>query len=457
MEGIKKKIRFYFWLSVEFFKKNLFWLSVGFIIFFLGLSFLYALKPIFLKLIFVREEKIGVVGRFSYKNPPIEVLNLISRPILTISKDGKVEPILITQWEVKDNGRLFRFYFRKDLVWNDGKNFSVKDIAESILKNAKVKVIDDYTLQINLYNPTIILPYYLTRPIYRYPLVGVGGEYEVVSVKMEGDVFSEILLVSKLKGERKRFRFYSTESELINAFKAGKIDKFELRDQEYFNELKDWKNLTIKKETDYRFMVVIFFNLKNKLLSERNFREGVFRLIPWNDISQYGEISKGPIPAISNFYNNSLPSPIYDPETGSKMIKEIIKDEKVKLKIKTDYRLSYLAELLSDKFSQIGIDAEIEVISGSIEENFDILLAFWKVPLEVDQYFFWHSTQIGLANRTSYKNLRIDKYLEEARSTFIFEKQYIALKKFQEEIVRDKPAIFLYFPYSYHIERRKLF
>ncbi len=457
MEFFRKKLRFYFWFVLEFLKKNLLWVSLGFVGFFIGLFLLFLLKPLFLRLIFAREEKIGIVGNYSYRRPPEEVLELISRPMLIIDKKGKVEPILLTQWEVKKNGKIFRFHFRKDLVWNDGKPFSVRDIAGQLFKDAKISIIDDYTLEVELDNPTIVLPYYLRRPIYRYPLVGLGGEYEVANIKLKEGDFSEILLVSKISGSKKRFRFYKTESELVNAFKVGKIDKFELRDQELVQELKDWKNLNVERQVDYKFMAVLFFNLKNKLLAEKDFREGVYRLVDWGKLTEFGEISKGPIPPVSNFYNNSLPTPISDEEKGSELIKELVKDKKVKLTIKTDYRLAYLAEDLSDKLSKVGIEAEVETLIGEVGEDFDILVAFWRVPLEVDQYFFWHSTQIGEANKTGYKNLRVDKYLEEARSTFSFEKQYLALKKFQEEIVRDKPAIFLYFPYKYIVERKRLF
>ena len=26
-------------------------------------------------------------------------------------------------------------------------------------------------------------------------------------------------------------------------------------------------------------------------------------------------------------------------------------------------------------------------------DNFDLLLVFWKMPQDPDQYYFWHSTQ----------------------------------------------------------------
>ncbi len=456
MQDFKKKIRFWIWLIGEFLKKNVFWTAVGFGIFFLGLIFIFVFKPFFARLFFGNVRKVGRLGTFTYNNPPPEVLSLISRPILTIDEKGGIVPILVTQWEMRNGGKSFRFFFRKDLVWNDGKEFSVKDIASDLFTDAKVQIIDDYTLEVSLQQSTVILPYYLRRPIHRYPLIGIGGEYEVTKVKLKEGRFDEIVLTSKLKGDVLIYRFYNSESQLVNAFKVGKVDSIQLREASLVEEIKDWKNVNFTTEIDYTHMAVIFFNLKNKLLQEKNFREAISYLVPWGEVNNVGQISRGPIPPISNFYNESLPAAVEDEEKGIKLIKEVVKDEKVNLKIKSDYRLTGVAEELADRLGKAGVLAEVEVLTGQIEKDFDLLIVFWKVPIEVDQYFFWHSTQTDAGNITGYKNLRIDKYLEDSRSTFSFEKQYVALKKFQEEIVRDKPAVFLYFPYLYNIERKKL-
>ena len=457
MQELKRKIRFYFWLILEFIKKNLFWLIFGFSFFFIGLFLLLLVKPFVIKMFFKRPKKIGVVGRFSFANPPPTVLSLISRPVISIGKDGNLIPVLLTQWEIKEGGKVFRFYFRKDLVWNDGKKFSVHDIAGQLFKEAEIKPIDDFTFEVRLKNPTVILPFYLTRPIYRYPLVGIGGEYKIVKYELQNGFFKEIVLESKLKGRTLIYRFFNTEPQLINAFKTGKIDSFEIKDQELAFQFKDWRNVVFEKKVDYQYMAVIFFNLRQKLVSQKAFREAISYLLPWEKISNYGELSKGPIPPVSKFYDINLPPKIQDLEKAQALIKEIVEDKKYKLKVISDYRLVYIAEMLNDSLEKFGIEMEIEALTFDIPEDFDMLIVFWKVPLEIDQYFFWHSTQVNAANKTGYKSLRIDKYLEDARSTFSFEKQFMALKKFQEEIVRDKPAVFLYFPFKYIIERKRLF
>ena len=85
-------------------------------------------------------------------------------------------------------------------------------------------------------------------------------------------------------------------------------------------------------------------------------------------------------------------------------------------------------------------------------DNFDLLLVFWNVPKDPDQYYFWHSTQKE-GNIGNYSNVKIDKLLEEGRSTINIEERSKIYQEFQKIIQDDPPALFLYYPYVYTIER----
>ena len=82
-----------------------------------------------------------------------------------------------------------------------------------------------------------------------------------------------------------------------------------------------------------------------------------------------------------------------------------------------------------------------------------MLLAFWKVPQDPDQYFFWHSTQ-KQGNITGYKNVKIDKLLEDGRNTLAIEKRKKIYYDFQKVFMDDLPAVFLYYPNVYTISRK---
>ena len=100
-----------------------------------------------------------------------------------------------------------------------------------------------------------------------------------------------------------------------------------------------------------------------------------------------------------------------------------------------------------------GLSAELNVASFNRPDNFDMFLAFLKVPVDPDQYYFWHSTQKA-GNIGSYSNVKADLLLEKGRSTINIEdleKDYFDLQK---TLLDDPPAIFLYYPYVYTIKRK---
>ncbi len=81
------------------------------------------------------------------------------------------------------------------------------------------------------------------------------------------------------------------------------------------------------------------------------------------------------------------------------------------------------------------------------------LIAYWKVPSDPDQYYFWHSTQ-KQGNIGNYQNMKIDKILEDGRDTISIEMRKKIYDNYQKIIMDDPPGIFLYYPYIYIITRK---
>ena len=73
--------------------------------------------------------------------------------------------------------------------------------------------------------------------------------------------------------------------------------------------------------------------------------------------------------------------------------------------------------------------------------NYQVLLVGQQIPVDPDQYTFWHSTQ--QTNFTHYKNARVDKLLEDARKSTNREERKLYYQEFQRILIKDSPAIFL--------------
>ncbi len=125
--------------------------------------------------------------------------------------------------------------------------------------------------------------------------------------------------------------------------------------------------------------------------------------------------------------------------------------------------LSVIIDELSTNWEEIGIKVEKETIDLQqvekkiIEENnFEAFLFGISLQSIPDHYRWWHSSQVdspGL-NFTNYQSEKADEYLNTSITSLSKEKRVEALENLQNEILTDKPAIFLYSPnYIYMFSR----
>ena len=108
---------------------------------------------------------------------------------------------------------------------------------------------------------------------------------------------------------------------------------------------------------------------------------------------------------------------------------------------------------MRDDIKQLGVDVKINTAPIQQDASFEMLLAYWKVPLDPDQYYFWHSTQ-KTGNITNYNNVKVDKLLEDGRSTLSVSERKKIYFNFQKLIQDDAPAYFMFYPYTYIIKRK---
>lgn len=117
------------------------------------------------------------------------------------------------------------------------------------------------------------------------------------------------------------------------------------------------------------------------------------------------------------------------------------------------------AELIAGLWQDIGVKTNIKFVpskdlSRSVlrPREYDILLYGLLLGNDPDQYPFWHSSQIdypGL-NVSRYVNRSVDTMLQKIRETDNEEERANLYKQFQDALLADLPAIFLYTPtYTY--------
>jgi peptide/nickel transport system substrate-binding protein len=455
MQINKKQVRYAYWLFLAFVKKNAQSIVLSFLISLLGIIALVSFSPYILKFLTSKTETIGITGTFSIDTLPVEVVSKFSNGLLHVNDKGELIPLLVDSWEPVDGGREYRFHIKKDLTWNDGSPFTAKDIKYSF-KDIKTEAENDYLLIFKLPKPLPIFPNFLSKPVLKYPLIGVAGLYKVEKIKFNAGYITELQLTPQQDNlPILIYKFYDTDSKLIEAYKLGEITEMSTTKLNVANQFKEWKNTQIEREVDYSKVMTLFFNLNDPLLKdEKDLRHAIAESINKDIYKDLGVQANSPIPPTSWAYNPDIKPYQYNPTASQKVIERYTEaSDAAHLKISTYYDYLSIADDMKNNLASAGLNIKVEVLTGNLPPDYSLLLAQMTLSKDPDQYFFWHSTQAP-TNITSYKNVRVDKALEDGRATFNIKNRKEIYADFQKVIVEDMPAYFMFYPYTYTIKRK---
>ncbi len=123
-----------------------------------------------------------------------------------------------------------------------------------------------------------------------------------------------------------------------------------------------------------------------------------------------------------------------------------------------------VADEIKNALEKIGIQITIKTVEAERlmtdvidPQAFDLLLSADDAQTETDPYLFWHSSQItkGGLNINHYQNKDIDALLEKARVTQNETDRAVLYRQFEDLLVKDVPAVFLYqSTYSYAVAKK---
>ncbi len=455
MDLSKKSFRYIYWIFMAFVKKNAQLIVLSFLISLLTVIAFLSFSPYILKALTTQKQTIGITGAYTTETLPDEILSKFSNGLLYIDDKGNLIPLLVDSWEPVNGGKEYRFHIKKDLPWNDGKPFVAQDIKYSF-KDIQVEAQNDYLLVFKLTKPLPIFPNFLTRPILKYPLIGVAGAYKVEKIKLKAGNITELQLNPQQEGQPIIvYKFYDTDTKLIQAYKLGEITEMSTTKANVAEMFQNWKNTTIDKQVDYSKVVALFFNLNDPLLKEeKDLRHAIAESINKEIYAGSGQEAYGPIQPTSWAYEAQTRHYQYNPNVSQKIIDKYIEaTDSAQIKISTYYDHLALADEIKDNLEQVGIKSQVEVLTGNLPPDYNLLLAQMTLSKDPDQYFFWHSTQ-PQSNITNYRNVRVDLLLERGRGTFNLSDRKEIYSDFQKTLVEDMPAYFLYYPNVYTIKRK---
>lgn len=441
--------RYYAWLIKAYFKKMrrtiVSSIVLGILVFFALIGLLnYYFRP----LIFKTTENIGYEGTYTVQTLPKDILKEVSSGLTYVTPNGQIQPAASESWMIKED-KVYRFKIKKGIKFHNGQELT-SDTINLNFKDVAKKSIDKYTIQFELKNPYAPFLTSVASPIFGKNLSGIG-RFRVEDVDVNGGFVRTITLAdTKDKSKKKKIYFYPTQKALKVAFMLGEVDKIYgvLSPSVDKTDLSKWKKVKVEKYTNYSSLVTIFYNNNDSILSDKKVRQALNYALP-ESIST-GERAFGPISPLSIYYSRPPTYKISDIELSKTLLSTIKDPLKEPLVISTTDEYQKIAMDIQKDWEKIGIKSKIKVVQD-LPSDFQVFLYKFQLPLDPDQYVLWHSDQLN--NITHYKNLRIDKLLEDGRSTTDPEKRRKNYADFQKYLTDDVPASFYYFPVEYNMEK----
>ena len=478
----------------------------------------------------------GVVGNPRFINPVLalseadkNLTSLVYSGLVRVNTSGEVVNDLASGVEVSDNRLTYTVSIHPQARFHDGSKvtaddviFTVSKIADPLIKSPRrgnwdgvsVEKVDEETVRFTLkrpYSPFIynlttgILPRHIWKNVTndefsfsQFNTLPVGsGPYQVEAVERNDGGIPDYYKLTPFERslgqvpfiESLIFRFYPSESALIEAYNKGSVESVSGISPERMPELKVGSAQVIHSPLP-RIFAVFFNQNQSKVLQEKSVRQALEIVTPKESIVKnvldgFGTAIDGPLPAglypwteeeiseetdadklvraqkvLSDAGWKAGEDGILEKKSGSATI-----DLSFSISTGDAPELKAVAEELERAWQALGAQVEILTFeTGELNQSvirprhFDALLFGEVVGRDTDLYPFWHSSQRndpGL-NIALYANSKADKFLESARSAPDRDSAEESYKSFQAELEKDLPAIFLYSPNFLYVVPEKV-
>lgn len=443
------KRRYYAWLIKAYFKKMrrtiISSLLLGILIFFAIIGLInYYFRP----LIFKTTENIGYTGTYTIQTIPKDILGQISYGLTKIDEKGQIVPAASTSWTISGD-KTYTFKIKPGIKFHNNEELTSKNIKYNF-EDVSAREIDKYTVQYTLKNPYSPFLTTVARPIFGKNLSGIG-KYKVENIDLNGGFVRSITLRdTSEKNKKRKIYFYPTQRALKVAFLLGEVSKIYGVSTTSIdnNDMAKWMKVKHQGYINYSSLIAIFYNSNDSLLNNKKIRQALnYALPPTVDV---GERAFGPIPPSSIYFSQPPSYKISDIELSKTLLSSLKEPVSSVLTISTTDEYQKIATDIQKAWEKIGIKTKLKIVQD-IPTDFEIFIYRIKIPEDPDQYVLWHSDQAN--NITHYKNLRIDKLLEDGRSISDVEKRKKIYADFQKYLTDDVPASFYYFPREYNLSK----
>lgn len=427
-----------------------------------------------------------------------------------VDKDGnpKIVPSLAEKWEISDDGKTYTFHLKKGVKFHNGEELKADDVLFTIEKmmdpkqaavnsfqfekiegaldklNGKadkvsgVKVIDDYTVEIKLSEPSGPFLASLTgapASIFNRKAVeegkdkfGFDPKYTVGTGYMKVKDWTqdkEINLVRNddyFKGSANidgvRYLMNIDQSTERMMFDKGELD-FMVLDNTSYDSYK--KNDTFKDSIiDFQppSMDYMIFNQNDPAMAKKEVRQAIMKAIDrekFNKTFYNGEgiLLNGVVPPGMPGYQENLPKIEYNVDEAKKLLKDAGYEKGLDLVLLQNGESDYthpMNEMLQKMLGDVGIKVEIKNMDmtsywDTVSKGEGFAMTLGPVTADVpdpDDFYKQFTIEPSKTNGFNVKDKEISDKINKARSIVDDKERFAELAKLDEEIIQ-KDALYL--------------
>jgi len=431
-----------------------------------------------------------------------EITGFIFNGLVKYDKDSKeIIGDLAKEFYFKNPTTLI-FKLRKNVKWQDGKDFSADDVlfTYKILTSDKVaspysagfrfvkdvKVLDKYTLQVDYKEPYFkaletwmmgILPEHIlkneknlmTSSFNTHP-IGTGP-YKLTQLELSKNIeltaFDDYF-EGRPKIDKISFHVIPDPMTRLLMLKNGQLDIGSIEPLVMQRQLGAdfFKKFNIYEKISLSY-TYLGFNLRRKKFQDARVRQALSLAIDRQELVdilffKHAKVCSGPFLPGTMAFNPNVKVPTQNIQKAKELLKEAGYDVKhpFSFEIVTSNASSirpYAAEILQYQLQKAGVKVTLRVMEWQAFLNmvvfphkFDAVLLGWGLSPTPDPYIFWDSAsdKPGGFNLVGYHNKKLDKLIAKSQKVIDRKKLAQMWQEMFKMIVDDNPYLFLYIPNS---------
>jgi peptide/nickel transport system substrate-binding protein len=400
----------------------------------------------------------------------------------------EIEPCLARKWEVKDNGKTWIFFLRKDVIFHNGKKFDDKSVISNFKrrigkdKNLKriwfffpyikdIESIDKFIVKITLIKPYAPLLSALTDPtaLIVAPESYKGKTFIPIGTgpfKFHQWEKGKSLVIRKnekywdgqIPTSRIIFKIMKNPATKTLQLKSGNADLVRIDTAFELEELIGIKDIIIftSSSMSVRYLA---FNTQKYPFNKVEVRKAIAHLFNKKGLVKHlfqnmAISAKTPVPPVLFGYNKDIKDYEYNLEKARSLLRKVGLGKGFTCKLyfsEKNKELWKIANVLAGNARQVNIIVEkvalpfIDLMNESDKGEHDLGIFGWIGAPDPDFFLYPLFTLTkGNKNRSFYVNQQVSNLLEKARATLNRERRIEYYRKVQRIIHRDMPWVPLY-------------